>query len=65
MMEQMHQMPTQLRRRGNTHRVPLISPCNSGRITKNMEQVADPINGLVDVARQSHEMQQINMLYRQ
>ena len=30
-----------------------------------MEQIADSINGLVDVARQSHEMQQIYMLYRQ
>ena len=30
---------------------------NSGRITKNMEQIADSINGLVDVARQSHEKQ--------
>ena len=38
---------------------------DSGRITKDMEQIADSINGLVDVARQSHEMQQINMLYRQ
>ena len=37
---------------------------DSGRIMKNMEQIADSINGLVDVARQSHEMQQINMLYR-
>ena len=38
---------------------------NSGRIMKNMEQIVDSINGLVDVARQSHETQQINMLYRQ
>ena len=37
---------------------------NSGRIMKNTEQIADSINGLVDVARQSHETQQINMLYR-
>ena len=36
----------------------------SGRIMKNMEQIADSINGLVDVPQQSHEMQQINMLYR-
>ena len=36
---------------------------NSGRITENMEQIAESINGLVDVARQSHETQQINMLY--
>ena len=28
-----------------------------------MEQIVDLINGLVDVARKSHEMQQINMLY--
>ena len=45
---------------GSIH--PSIS--DSGRIMKNMEQTADSINGLVDVARQSHEMQQINMLYR-
>ena len=38
---------------------------DSGRIVKNMEQIADSINGLVDVARKSHETQQINMLYRQ
>ena len=37
---------------------------DSGRITKDMEQIADLINGLVDVARQSHEMQQIKVLYR-
>ena len=37
---------------------------DSGRITKNVEQILDSINGLVDVARQSHEMQQIDMLYR-
>ena len=37
---------------------------DSGRIAKNMEQITDSINGLVDVARQSHEMQQISMLYR-
>ena len=40
------------------------SMSDSGRITKNMEQIADSINGLVDVARKSHETQQINMLYR-
>ena len=40
------------------------STSDSGRIMKNMEQIADLINGLVDVARQSREMQQINMLYR-
>ena len=38
---------------------------NSGRIMKNMEEIADSINGLADVARQSDETQQINMLYRQ
>ena len=37
---------------------------NSDRITEIMEQIAESINGLVDVARQSHETQQINMLYR-
>ena len=37
---------------------------DSGRIIKNMEQILDLINGLVDVARQSHETQQFNMLYR-
>ena len=36
----------------------------SGNITKNMEQIANSINGLVGVARQSQEMQQINMLHR-
>ena len=39
-----------------------ISDC--GRIMKNMEQIADLINGVVDVVRQSHEPQQINMLCR-
>ena len=29
-----------------------------------MEQIANSINGLVGVARQSQEMQQINMLHR-
>ena len=42
---------------------PTIS--NSGRITKNMEQIADSINGLVGVARQSHQTQQINMLQKE
>ena len=37
---------------------------NSGRIMKNMEQIADSINGLVGVARQSHQTQQINILHR-
>ena len=36
----------------------------SGNITKNMEQIANSINGLVGVARQSQEIQQINMLHR-
>ena len=36
----------------------------SVNITKNMEQIANSINGLVGVARQSQEMQQINMLHR-
>ena len=36
----------------------------SGNIGKNMEQIANSINGLVGVARQSQEMQQINMLHR-
>ena len=29
-----------------------------------MEQIADSINGLVGVTRQSHQTQQINMLHR-
>ena len=36
----------------------------SVNITKNMEQIANSINGLVGVARQSQETQQINMLHR-
>ena len=36
----------------------------SSRITKNMEQIADSINGLVSVARQSQQTQQINILHR-
>ena len=40
------------------------SMSDSGRIMINMEQIANLINGLVDVARQSHETQQINMVYR-
>ena len=36
----------------------------SGNIAKNMEQTPNSINGLVGVARQSQEMQQINMLHR-
>ena len=35
----------------------------SSRITKNMEQIADSINGLVSVARQSQQTQQINILH--
>ena len=37
--------------------------CNSGNITKNMEQITNSINGLVGFARQSQGMQQINMLH--
>ena len=37
---------------------------DSENITKNMEQIANSINGLVRVARQSQEMQQINMLHQ-
>ena len=36
----------------------------SVNITKNIEQIANSINGLVGVARQSQETQQINMLHR-
>ena len=38
------------------------SSSESSRITKNMEQIADSINGLVGVARQSQQTQQINIL---
>ena len=41
---------------------PFIS--ESSRITKNMEQIADSINGLVGVARQSQQTQQINILHQ-
>ena len=33
-------------------------------LNKNMEQIADSINGLVYVARQSQQTQQINILHR-
>ena len=41
--------------RKRKHTVSSTDPCisGSGRITKNMEQIADSINGLVSVARQS------------
>ena len=35
----------------------------SGRIMKNMEQIADSINSLVSVVRQSQQTQQINILH--
>ena len=41
---------------------PSISECD--RITKNTEQIADSINGLAGVARQSHQTQQINILHQ-
>ena len=36
---------------------------DSRRIMKNMEQIADSINSLVGVARQSQQTQQINILH--
>ena len=33
-------------------------------LTKNMEQIADSINGLVGVTKQSHQTQQMNILHR-
>ena len=55
---------TTLKKRKQSPRSIDQSTSNSGTITKNMEQIADSINGLVDVARQSHETQQVNMLCR-
>ena len=33
-------------------------------LTKNMEQIAESINGLVGVAKQSHQTQQMNILHQ-
>ena len=40
------------------------SVSESDGLNKNMEQIVDSINGLVCVARQSQQMQQINILHR-
>ena len=47
------------------HTLSSTDPCisGSGRIMKNMEQIADSINGIVSVARQSQQTQQINILH--
>ena len=57
-------MDTLGRKRKHTLSFTDPSISESGRITKNMEQIADSINGLVSVARQSRQTQQINIVHQ-
>ena len=55
---------TRIKKRKHSPESRECSLSESVNITKNMEQIANSINGLVGVARQSQETQQINMLHR-
>ena len=49
------------RKRKHTPSSTLVSDHDG--LTKNMEQIAKSINGLVGVAKQSHQTQQMNILH--
>ena len=46
------------------HTPSLTSLSDHNGPTKDMEQIAESINGLVGVAKQSHQTQQMNILHR-
>ena len=49
--------------RKRKHTPSLTSVSDHNGLTKNMEQIAESINGLVGVAKQSHQTQQMNILH--
>ena len=65
LMEQVHQMLMSLPKK-RKHSLNSSDPSysESGKFTENMEHLADSISGLVSVAQQSHQTQQINIMHR-